>query len=1000
MSNQKANVRKEIEAIYPLSSMQEGMLFHALFAPESELYFLQQTADFYGTFNDTVFRQAWQLLAQRHPILRTFFVWEKQKQPIQVVRRRAAIPVETLDWCDLPTDEQTAQWQSLLTEDRAVGFELNKTPIHRVKLVRLGEEQHRLVWSYHHILQDGWTTNLLFRELFQLYDGLFQGETIELASVRPYQTFIRWLGQQDKTADESFWRDYLRGFSAPTPLNVDRKVGQHAHQSTVYDELRFQLTHEMANRLQAFARDHRLTLSNLIQGAWAILLSRYSGAEDVLYGTTFSGRSARLQGIEEIAGVFINTLPIRARVESGTEVVTWLKEFQQNQLVLQQYEHTPLVTVQGWSEVSKDQSLFDSLIVFENYPQSEGLGQESGLRVQRHSTEERTNYPLTVRMLPTAASIHFFFIYDQERFDAATIKRMFAHWQTLLNAILDQPDEPVAQLNMLTPPELDQLLHTWNHSDLQFRPEMCIHQRVAQQAAQTPDKPALTFEAEMLTYRQLNERANQLAHHLQTQGIQPDDLVALYLERSLHTVIAILAVLKAGGAYLPMDTAYPQERLAFMLEDSEASLVLTTADLRLTIEPSLSNLICLDSDWQIIATRPTHNPSSDVQPHNRAYVIYTSGSTGKPKGVLVTHHNVMRLFQATDHWYNFSADDVWTLFHSYAFDFSVWEIWGALLYGGRVVVVPYMTSRSPQDFYNLLCHEGVTVLNQTPSAFRQLIQAEEMVGVDDRLRLRSVIFGGEALELNSLQPWFERHDDERPQLINMYGITETTVHVTYRPITKQDLVRAPGSVIGRQIPDLQIYILDQNQQPVPIGVPGEIYVGGAGVAAGYLNRPELTAERFVQLSVISEKLNTDYQILNTVYRTGDLARRLPDGDIEYLGRIDHQVKIRGFRIELGEIEAALGGHSGVREVLVLARGEGGEKQLVAYFVPNTVDDESLGVSELRNYLQPKLPIYMIPATFVRLQAFPLTTNGKIDRRALPQPDDARLETERPFTPPR
>ena len=1004
MSNQtkEANVRQEIEAIYPLSSMQEGMLFHALYAPDSELYFQQQIADLQGPLNEDAFQQAWQLLAQRHAILRTLFLWEKQKQPIQVVRRQAQIPVTCLDWRDVPEAEQSARWQSLLATDRAEGFHLNKTPIARVTLVRLDQESYRFVWSYHHILQDGWTTNLLFKELFQLYDGLVRGETVDLPPVRPFQTFITWLNKQP--TDEPFWRDYLRGFAAPTPLNIDRKTERLPHQSARYDELRLALPPELVTNLQAFAREHRLTLSNVIQAAWALLLSRYSGEPDVLYGTTVSGRSVPLPGVEHMAGVFINSLPVRAQVAANQSALDWLQTFQQNQLRVQQHEHTPLVKIQGWSELPKDQSLFAALLAFENYPQSDGLGQGTGLRVQRHPTVERTNYPLTIRILPEAATVHFFFIYDDERFDAAAIERLFGHWQTLLTGMVAQPDTAVAQLPMLTPTEREQLLVAWNRSDLNFEPQECIHEQVARQAAQTPHAPALTFEEQTLTYQQLNERANQLAHFLQQQGVQPDDLVALYLERSLEMVIAILGVLKAGGAYLPMDTAYPEDRLAFMLEDAKPVALLTQESLvagdnsQFTIHDSQFT-IKLDTDWPQIATHPTTNPTSAVRPHNRAYVIYTSGSTGKPKGVLVTHYNVMRLMQATDDWYHFEQNDVWTLFHSYAFDFSVWEIWGALLYGGRLVVVPYLTSRSPHDFYRLLAQEGVTVLNQTPSAFRQLIQAEAEVGPDENLALRYVIFGGEALELNTLQPWFDRHGDQKPQLINMYGITETTVHVTYRPIYSNDVVQAPGSVIGQPIPDLQLFILDPQRQPVPIGVPGEIYVGGAGVAAGYLNRPELTAERFVQLPVFSNQ-SLDIDRLNTVYRTGDLARWLPDGDIEYLGRIDHQVKIRGFRIELGEIEAALGSHTAVRQVLVLAVGDGADKQLVAYLVPNTEEGHSVSVADLRSFLQTRLPAYMIPAAFVLLDAFPLTTNGKIDRRALPRPDEARLDLERPYTPPR
>ncbi|MCI0659314.1 MAG: amino acid adenylation domain-containing protein, partial [Acidobacteria bacterium] len=508
----------------------------------------------------------------------------------------------------------------------------------------------------------------------------------------------------------------------------------------------------------------------------------------------------------------------------------------------------------------------------------------------------------------------------------------------------------------------------------------CLQELFEAQVERTPNAIAVTYEGERLSYRQLNTRANQLAHRLRSLGVGPESRVACSLDRSLDLVVAILGILKAGGAYLPLDLAYPKDRLAFMLEDSRAPVLLTqqrlleglgTGDWGLG-----TGVVCLDADWERIAEESDQNPVSGVTADNLAYVIYTSGSTGRPKGVQVSHANVVRLFEATADWYRFDEHDVWTLFHSYAFDFSVWELWGALLYGGRLVVVPYWVSRSPESFHELLRQEQVTVLNQTPSAFRQLIRAEETAAVAPRLgsgdlALRLVIFGGEALELQSLKPWFDRHGDERPRLVNMYGITETTVHVSYRPIRASDLEEGKGSVIGRAIPDLEVYVLDPQLRPAPIGVPGEMYVGGAGVARGYLNRPELCAERFIPDPYGGEPGAR-------LYRTGDLARYLADGDLEYLGRIDQQVKIRGFRIELGEIEAVLATHPAIQEAVVLARDDKpGEKRLVAYLVAATVNlpDARSGhpgaapsVSELREFLKTKLPDYMAPAAYVMLDA--------------------------------
>ena len=507
----------------------------------------------------------------------------------------------------------------------------------------------------------------------------------------------------------------------------------------------------------------------------------------------------------------------------------------------------------------------------------------------------------------------------------------------------------------------------------EIRGDLCLHDRFELQAKLTPDAIALVLQDQKLSYSQLNLRANQLANHLLRLGVKPNQIIGLHTERGIDTIVGILGVLKAGAAYLPLDPVYPSDRIGFMLEDSQVSVVIANEFLAANLKTDQVNVItpetyCLENG---------NNPDLISTLSDLAYIIYTSGSTGKPKGVAITHRNVTRLFDSTDAWFRFNQNDVWTLFHSYSFDFSVWEIWGALLYGGRVVVVPSAVSRSVEDFRELLIRERVTVLNQTPSAFRQLIQADHALPKAD-FALRYVIFGGEALEFQSLRPWFNRYGDEATQLINMYGITETTVHVTYRPIRKVDLSRAQGSFIGRPIPDLQLHILDEDMKAVAFGVEGEMYVGGAGVAQGYLNRPDLTAQRFLPdpfSSTAGARL----------YRTGDLARRLESGEIEYLGRMDHQVKIRGFRIELGEIESAIAAFPGVKDIAVIAREDvPGDKRIVAYFVADA--SATNVVQALRTHLGVTLPDYMIPAHFVALASLPLTENGKIDRKALPVPD--------------
>jgi amino acid adenylation domain-containing protein len=506
-----------------------------------------------------------------------------------------------------------------------------------------------------------------------------------------------------------------------------------------------------------------------------------------------------------------------------------------------------------------------------------------------------------------------------------------------------------------------------------------ISTRFETQAALYPDAPALTMEGASLTYQGLNARANQLAAHLREVGVGPESLVGIHFDRSFELIIGIMAILKAGGAYLPLDLACPEDRLTFMLKDSGAQVLLTDSQLAARFAEYGGTIVCPDREAGRIAGHSGENVPSLTRPEHLAYVIYTSGSTGTPKGCLVTQENVARLFTSTEPWFQFGPNDVWTLFHSSAFDFSVWEIFGALLYGGRLVIVPYMVSRSASAFRELLIRERVTVLNQTPSAFRQLIQADRALPPGD-LALRYVIFGGEALEFQSLRPWFERYGDQRPQCVNMYGITETTVHVTYRPIRSEDLENSSGSNIGIPIPDLEVYVVDPEGRRVATGEPGEMLVGGRGVARGYLNRAELTQERFIANAFAPEKSPR-------LYRSGDLARWRENGDLEYLGRIDHQVKIRGFRIELSEIESMLARHPAVKECAVLARSDNGsEPRLVAYLVTG---QDAPGVEELRAHLSRNLPEYMVPSAFVFLEGFPLTVNGKLDREALPAPGSER-----------
>lgn len=950
-------IAHEIADRYPLTPLQQGMLYHALSAPHSGVDIEQLVCTLRETVNAARLRSAWEQVVARHAILRTAFRWDST--PVQEVAARVE-----LSWSEDSTTSE-ASFAQFLREDRIAGFEMDRAPLLRLRLFRFGAAEFRLVWTFHHALLDGRSIPIVLRDVFAIYDGAALAP-----EPRPYREFIEWLQTRDHTASESFWRGALDGFSAPTPIPVEHLGVCAAHPEQGDADATLDST--TTSRLRTLADAHGFTLNTLVQGAWALLLSRYSGEEDVVFGATRACRRGSVEGADTIAGLFINTLPVRVRVPSDTQLIPWLGELRAQWIAMRPHEHTPLASIHAWTSVPGGKPLFESIVVFENYDLNTSLRAQGGPWSNRDfRLHEQTNFALTLAAY-AGDELRLRIEFDRQRFDDATIHRLLGHLATLLGAFAANPDRALRDLPLLTAPEHRQLVHEWTQRSPVAAPEKTLHQLFAEQVERTPDAIAVRCGDSQLTYAELGHRAAQLAHHLRTLGVGPEVIVGLCIERSIDLIVGVLGILKAGGAYLPIDLAYPPERLAFMLTDAQAPVVITQRHLIDRLPQHGAQIVCIDG---FPITGEQHDSAT---PDSLAYIIYTSGSTGQPKGCCITHRNVVRLMAATHPWFGFDACDVWTMFHSVAFDFSVWEIWGALLYGGRLIVVPHEISRSPEAFVDLVHREGVTVLNQTPSAFRQFIAAESTT-VHRPTSLRFVIFGGEALEMQSLRPWFARHGDTQPQLVNMYGITETTVHVTYRPLRADDVQR--GSVIGVPIPDLEVLILDSALRPVPIGVPGEMFVGGDGLARGYLRRDELTAQRFIP---------HPWREGERLYRTGDLARWLPGRDIEYLGRIDQQVKIRGFRIELGEIESVLVQHPGVREAVVVAR----EQRLIAYIVGN------VPAHELRAHLRTKLPDYMVPAAFVAIERVPLTNNGKTDLRALPKPEPERPETGGQFVAPR
>ena len=883
-----------------------------------------------GALDGDALERALDAIVARHEALRTCFR-ARDGKPVQHVLPELHVPLRRVDLSALDAAGRQAEIERLARHEAETPFDLESGPLIRPSLVRLAADEHVLFLSLHHIVFDGWSIGVLNRELLEHYRAGLAGEAPALPALPvQYRDFVAWQWQWLTGAvlerQLEHWRARLGGEPPVLELPTDRP--RPAVQTFRGAGCAVDVPEELTRALRTLSRRRGVTLAMTLLAAFKTLLSRYTGQDDILVGTPIANRTQH--EIEGLIGFFVNSLVLRTDLSGDPSFAELLARVHATALEAYEHQDLPFERLVDELQPERDQSrnpIFQVVFAMQNASR-EPLALP-GLSIEPLAAAVRaTRFDLELHVAEAADGIRVGFCFNRDLFDASTIERMGRHYLRLLEGAAAAPETPISRLPMLLDEERVLLLERWNDPSVAFPVTECLHERFEAQADRTPQAVAVSFEGSRLSYAELDARANQVAHVLAEQGVGPETRVGLCLERGPGLVVGILAVLKAGGGYVPLDLANPAERIAFILQDARVPVLLTESGQLEKLPPHSASVVCLDRDRARIDAASTARPRAGATPRSLAYVIYTSGSTGKPKGVLVEHGSVVRLFDATAAWFGFDERDVWTLFHSSAFDFSVWELWGALLHGGRLVVVPYLTSRSPEEFHGLLAREGVTVLNQTPSAFRPLIAADDRLGRGAPLSLRLVIFGGEALELQSLAPWLARHGDESPQLVNMYGITETTVHVTRRVIKAADLTTAPGSVLGRPIPDLQVYVLDRHRQLQPIGVPGELYVGGAGVARGYLDRPELTAERFVPDPFRAEPGAR-------LYRTGDVARTLPGWDIQYLGRNDDQVKIRGYRIELGEIEAALLAHPWVREAVVtLHGGEDGDKRLVGYVVPS------------------------------------------------------------------
>lgn len=959
----------DIEDIYTLSPMQEGMLFHSLLDAASKSYLEQKVFSLEGNINLAALEKSINALMGRYDALRTIFLHEGYERPVQLVVKEKKADFQYKDIREeCAGDGKEPVLQRYKQGDLSRNFELRKDALIRVTVLRTGETEYEMIWSHHHIIMDGWCSDILWNDFSSYYLHYAVNRQIAFQPAKKFSRFIHWFENADKSESVAYWKNYLLAYNLPA-----RIPGKNATPaaSFIRESECVVLNEVQLLALQSLSRHLSVTVNTVLQLAWGILLAKYNNTQDVVYGTVMSGRPSEIDGIERMIGLFINTVPVRVTFNEKDRVGDMLQKLQTGSVNCEQHQYLALPAIQAVSETGRD--LFDHILVFENESvlaktavARVGDQYDAGFVVHNIDIFAQTTYEATVVIIPGEA-IKIRLDYNANSFTSHQVKRILLHFLFIIEQVTAHNNMAVGDITLLTGDEKQQLLLEFDYTDVKYPADKNIVGLFDEQVRRTPGNIAVKYGQEALTYTELDERSGRLAYLLRQKGVQHKEIVGLLTERSIETVVGILGILKAGAAYLPIGADYPAERIAWLAADSGIKNMVTTR----TIEKKVANHIAtiFMEELQDIPVMSASYSCPHISPADLCYIIYTSGTTGEPKGVMVEHGNVVRLFFNDAFQFQFDERDVWTLFHNHYFDFSVWEMFGALLFGGKLIVIPSMVAKDAWGVLKILEEEKVTVLNQTPSAFYNLMQvaAKEK---ETPLHLRYVIFGGEALAPGRLKEWRQQHPQTR--LINMFGITETTVHVTYKEIGDKEI---DGNIsnIGRPIPTLSVYILDNNKQPVPKEVIGELYVGGAGVAKGYLGREALTKSRFI---------THPFQPQQRLYRSGDLAKILESGEIAYIGRIDNQVQLRGFRIELGEIEHKLCGYDGIKEAIVVARGEEEDKHLVAYYLAN--DKKEPG--DVRSYLLSRLPEYMVPSFYVHLESVPLTTNGKLDKKSLPAPE--------------
>jgi iturin family lipopeptide synthetase B len=969
--------KENTQDIYPLSPTQKGMLFHTLYDETTPVYFEQVAFTINGQLDIDKLKEAWTRLIAITPVFRTVFKWSKVKDPLQIVLKELPVIFEVHDIKGLDDKEQQRRIGEFLKKDKRNLFDMEEGPLTRLNIFILAGNKYKFIWSYHHIILDGWCLPIILNDLFSIYLAVATGGAMPRITRRPYKDYIAWYLDQDKEEAVDFWKGLLGDFQAATPLPLDRRTADGA--VTSMGEEKVLLSPEMTEALLALSRKEHVTPSTVMQSAWSVLLSRYSNSDDVVFGATVSGRPDKLKGSDEMVGLFINTLPVRVRFAPGMKISELLGYLQKLSLSIREYEYSFLPEIKALTALPKTQNLFDSNVVFENYPLA-SAGGGSGMGITDVQSVEMTNFPITLLVIP-GESMEMAIQYDRARFDSKTISRMLGHMLQVLSAFIKDPFQEVGRIEILTEPEKE-MLNSFNSTEVPYPDTLCIQELFDRQVDISPDRTAIISGEKSLSYIELERKSNQIAHFLRDKGIKPDSVVGVFIERSVEMITGVLGIIKAGGAYVPLDPEYPAARLEYMLSDCGAPLILTKSDMLSRMPAFSGEVLCLDDDWDRIEQMPSVRPELVNTSRDLVYVIYTSGSTGNPKGIEIEHRGLVNYITWAAGAYDVPGHGSFPLYTSMSFDLTVTSMFLPLVSGEYISIMP--SGIDPTTLVEHVLTSGTDIAKLTPAHLEIADNLTEN-GLEKSASLNRFILGGEALSAKTSRSFLIRHPGS--VIFNEYGPAETVVGCIVYAFSELDS-ECTNVPIGKPIANTKIYIMDKDRRLVPIGVPGEIYIESPGVARGYLNKPEISAKSFVP---------SPFDPAKTIYRTGDLARWLADGNIEYLGRVDHQVKIRGYRIELGEVEALLASYNGIHDCVVVDRDDRTSgKYLVGYYV----SEDEIPVTDIKNFMKEKLPEYMVPARFMKLDMLPLTPNGKVDRKALPEVDNVISGDESSFVAPR